>query len=150
MDLCVAADFCGQSKREPVTPKPEPVTPKPEPVTPKPEPATPKPEPVTPKLAEQEPATPKPVEHEPRFLIKTKLEPVEQEHATPKPVEHEPRSLIKPIELEPVELEPELKPRPESLFSGEEKEPTILFIHPPFKEGISVENKVRPKISLYE
>ena len=153
----MAADFCGQSKREPVTPKePEPMTPKPEPVTPKPEPVTPKePEPVeSVKLVKLEPTTPapkkpepvkpaeeKPTEQEPKYLI----EPVE--HIEPKePVEPEPKETVTPKEselvtpkpLEPVtptfiEPEPrhvqfELKPKPHRLNSGEAFEETPIKV----------------------
>ena len=127
MDLCVAADFCGQSKREPVTPKPEPVTPKfvepvtpepvkqefkePEPVTPKPEPVEPKkpepvtPEPVTPKFVE--PVTPEPVEQKPiEPEPKEPVTPKESELVTPKPLELVTPKLLKPVTPKQVESEP--------------------------------------------
>ena len=129
MDLCVAADFCGQSKREPVTPKPEPVTPKfVEPVTPEPvkqefkepEPVTPKPEPVTPKFVE--PVTPEPVT--PKFVEPVTPEPVEQKLKEPEPVKSEKPKFVRPElkPLEPIEQElkpAELKPKHEQLNSGE-------------------------------
>ena len=144
MDLCVAADFCGQSKLEPVKPvkpklkEPEPV--KPEPVTlepVEPEPVEPvKPEPVTPAHIEPEH---KPVEPEPKpvdlqsFELVT-LEPMKPEPVTTKPIEPEPKP-IEPEPKRPVKLEPEprnlnhvqleLKPKASQLNSGEETE--IIF-----------------------
>ena len=130
MDLCVAADFCGQSKLEPV----KPVKPKLKPVEPEPKPV--KPEPVTPAHIEPEH---KPVEPEPKpvdlkSLELVTLEPMKPEPVTTKPIEPEPKP-IEPEPKRPVKLEPEprnlnhvqleLKPKASQLNSGEETE--IIF-----------------------
>ena len=142
MDLCVAADFCGQSKLEPVKPvkpklkEPEPV--KPEPVTlepVEPEPVEPvKPEPVTPAHIEPEP---KPVEPEPKPV---KPEPVTPAHIEPehKPVEPEPKPVdLKSLEL--VTLEP-MKPEP---VTTKPIEPEPKPIEPEPKRPVKLEPEPR-------
>ena len=151
MDLCVAADFCGQSKLEPVKPvkpklkEPEPV--KPEPVTPEPvEPV--KPEPVTPAHIEPEP---KPVEPEPKPV---KPEPVTPAHIEPehKPVEPEPKPVdlnslelvtLEPMKPEPVTTKP-IEPEPKPI-EPEPKRPVKLEPEPRNLNHVQLE--LKPKAS---